>query len=169
MSRPLIIDKPYPTTDGLTPDAFSLRIVTAAYASSTGELNSILQYIYHSFNFTHNKMEKHAKTIEGVATAEMLHFRLLGDTVFALGAQPVLTEQPPFKYNFYSTKFVSYSRTLRNMIEDDIMAERYAICTYERMLCRLKNERVKEIISRILEDERLHIAAFKEILCDVSC
>ena len=51
------------------------------------------------------------------------------------------------------------------MAEDDIRAEKHAIRSYERMLCLLKNNRVRDIIERILEDEKLHLKAFDEILC----
>ena len=50
------------------------------------------------------------------------------------------------------------------MIEDDIMGEKRAIASYTKMLCRLKNEQLKAIISRILEDEKLHLEKLKEIL-----
>lgn len=50
------------------------------------------------------------------------------------------------------------------MAEDDVRAEKQAIHDYERMLRVLKNAKLKEIIERILEDERLHLAAFEDIL-----
>lgn len=169
MSKPLISDQPYPKTDGICPDVCTLKIITPAYSTSCGELNAVMQYIYHSLNFKHGGMKEHAETLEGIAIAEMIHFRLLGETIFALGAQPVFTSQPPFAYNFYSTKFVAYSRTLKNMIEDDVIDEKQAINGYERMLRHLKNESVKAIIARIIEDERLHLAALQKILSDFSC
>ena len=53
------------------------------------------------------------------------------------------------------------------MIEDDILGERHAICQYTKMLSRLKNEQVKKIVSRILEDEKLHLEKLKQILCEL--
>ena len=169
MSKPLIINEPYPTTDGICPDAYSLAVISPAYASSTGELNAILQYFYLFFNFEKHDLNDYAETLEGIAVAEMLHLKLLGETIMALGAQPIYCQNPPTAYNFYSTKFVSYSRNLVNMIEDDIMGEKHAICQYSRMLTRLKNEQVKAIVSRILEDEKLHLETLKEILNKLKC
>ncbi len=51
MPKSIHTNQPYPTTDGICPDAYSLRIVSPAYASNESELNAILQYIYHSVNF----------------------------------------------------------------------------------------------------------------------
>lgn len=158
------MNEPFPTTDGICPDAYSLAVISPAYASSTGELNAILQYLYHFFNFNKHGLEEYAETLESIAIAEMLHLKLLGETIMALGAQPIYCQNPPTAYNFYSTKFVSYSRNLVNMIEDDIMGEKHTICQYTKMLKRLKNEQVKAIVSRIMEDEKLHLKALTEIL-----
>ena len=168
MPKPLIADKPYPTTEGITPDCRALRIISPAYAASAGELTATLQYIYHAINFENKNKEEYASIIEQIAIAEMTHLKLLGNTIYALGAQPVYTAFPPAAFNFYSAKFVSYSCSLKNMLEDDIIAEKQAISSYERMIERLRNDKVKCIIERILEDEKLHLAVFRELLAKLS-
>ncbi|MDE6104334.1 MAG: manganese catalase family protein [Clostridia bacterium] len=165
MARPLTADKEFPTTEGLCPDAYSLAVISPAYASPTGELNAILQYFYHYFNFDKQGYKEYARDLESIAIAEMLHLELLGKTIMALGAQPIYCQNPPTAFNFYSAKYVTYSRNLVNMIEDDIISERRAIASYNKMLTRLKDDKVKSIISRILEDEKLHLDKLNEILC----
>lgn len=169
MPKPLILQEPYPTTEDISPDAYSLRIISPAYAWSYGELNAILQYIYHSFFFGKKGYDDIANTLTSIAIAEMKHLDILGQTILALGAAPVFTEFPPNRFNFYSTKYVAYSRTLKNMLEDDILGERRAISSYEKMLKCLKNKSVSEIIARILEDERLHLATLEKILSEFKC
>ena len=168
MPKPLIADKPYPTVEGISPDCRALRIISSAYASSTGELNAILQYNYHAVIFDSKALEEYAQLIDSIAVAEMIHLKLLGKTICALGALPVYTACPPAAFNFYSAKFVSYSRSLKNMVEDDVLAERHAVMSYARMLDRLRNEKVKDIIARILEDEKLHLQAFTDLLNKIS-
>ncbi len=167
MAKPLTINEKFPTTDGISPDAYSLAVISPAYASPTGELNAILQYVYHSLNFDSQGMKDIAETLESIAIAEMIHLKLLGKTISALGASPVYCQNPPTAFNFYSTKYVAYSRNLINMIEDDIMGEKHAICQYSKMLQRLKNEQVIAIVSRILDDEKLHLETLKEILSKI--
>lgn len=169
MPKPLIIDAEYPTTENLCQDAYSVSIISSAYASPSGELNSILQYFYHYFNFKKCKKDEYASVIESIAIAEMFHLKLLGNTITALGAQPIYCQNPPTAYNFYSTKYVTYSRDFINMIEDDILGERHAISQYSRMLIRLKNEQVKKIVSRIIEDEKLHLEKLNQILAELKC
>ncbi len=168
MPKPLIADKAYPTTDGISHDCRALRIISPAYASSTGEINAILQYNYHAVMFVGRGLDEYAELLDSIAVAEMIHLKLLGKLILALGAQPVYTALPPAGFNFYSTKFVAYSRSLKNMIEDDIISERHAIMSYAYMLDRLRNDRVSEIISRILEDEKLHLKSLTELLNKIS-
>lgn len=169
MPKPLTLHTDFPTTEGLCPDAYSLAVISPAYASPTGELNAILQYFFHVFNFDKQGYKEFANDLESIAIAEMLHLEILGKTIIALGAQPVYCQNPPTAYNFYSAKYVTYSRNLTNMIEDDILGERRAISLYQKMLCRLKNEQIKGIISRILEDEKLHLEKLKQILKELKC
>ena len=164
MPKPLTTENAYPTTEGISCDAYALRIISPAYAAPIGELNAILLYLYQSLCFKAAGYSEYADTIESIAIAEMFHLKLLGETIVALGAAPVFTACPPAMFNFYSTKYVTYSRSLICMAEDGVHAEKSAIRQYERMLCNLRNVKVSEIIARILEDERLHFAAFENIL-----
>lgn len=164
MPKPLIAEGEYPSLENLQCDPYAARIISAAYATSAGELNATLQYIYHSLNFGCCGDKKRADMLESIAIAEMHHLHLLGEALIRLGSSPVYSFLPPAHYNFYSTKFVAYSRSLRNMIEDDIMGEKYAIYGYERMLPRLKNDTLRALICRILEDEQLHLECLKDSL-----
>ena len=169
MPKPIRVDEPYPTTEGVCPDAYSLRIISPAYATSEGELNAILQYIYHSFFFDKKGYGEIADVLKGIAIAEMRHLDLLGETVLALGAAPVYSQYPACPFNFYSTKYVSYACSLKNMLEDDILGERRAIAAYKKMLRSLKSEQVKAIIARILADEVLHLEKLESILAEFKC
>ena len=164
MTKPLIAEKPYPTTEGISPDCRALRVISPAYASSAGELNSILQYNYHALFFSRKGMREYADLLDSVAQAEMIHLKLLGQTILALGAPPVYTAYPPAGFNYYSAKFVAYSRSLKNMLEDDVIAERHAVSAYTRMLTLLPEGGARAVVARILEDEKLHLAAFEGLL-----
>ncbi len=164
MPKPLIAEGAYPSLKDLQCDPYAARIISSAYATSAGELNASLQYIYHSISFLTADDKPRAELLKSIAIAEMMHIHMLGEALSRLGSQPVYSFSPPAHFNFYSTKFVAYSRTLRNMIEDDIMGEKYAIYGYERMLPRLKNSTLRSLICRILEDEHLHLQHLKSSL-----
>ena len=104
-----------------------------------------------------------------IAVAEMIHLELLGKTILALGAAPVYSRFPSSLFDFYSTKYVAYSASLKNMLEDDILGEKRAICSYEKMLKRLKNAKVSEIVSRIILDEKLHLEVLEKLYKEFKC
>lgn len=164
MPKPLTVPEPFPSIKDLCEDAYSLRIISPAYASSTGELNAILQYIYHSFFFERCGYADAAEKLVSIAVAEMQHLDLLGQTILALGAPPVYCRNPSTGFDFYSAKYVAYSRSLKFMLEDDILGEKQAISEYDNMLKRLKNPQVKKIVSRIRSDEILHLETLQGIL-----
>lgn len=169
MPKSLICDLPYPSTSDICPDALSLKIISPAYASHDSELNTILQYVYHAYFFDRKGYDVYNETLMSIAIAEMMHLELLGKTILALGAAPIYSRCPANTFDFYSTKYVAYSCTLKNMLEDDILGEKRAIGGYEKMLKQLKNEKVSEIVSRIILDEKLHLetlqALYKEFKC----
>lgn len=163
MTKPLTIDIPFPTLDEITPDCVSLKIIQCAYASPVGELNAIMQYVYHSVCFECAKEHEIANIIESISVAEMIHLKILGELIYKLGTQPVFAFQPTMPFNFYNAKYVNYSCNLINMVEDDVIGERTSIRYYENMLKKLKNDKVAEVIERICIDEKLHLERLNEI------
>ena len=166
MQKSMTLPEPFPSTKDIARDALSLRIISPAYASSQGELNAILQYIYHSFFFRKCGYDDVAEKLVSIAVAEMKHLDILGETILALGASPVYCRYPNTGFDFYSTKYVAYSQSLKFMLEDDIIGEKHAISEYSCMLKKLKNQSVADIIARIRADEILHLETLQSILCD---
>lgn len=164
MPKPLILSQPYPSSKELADDAYSLRIISPAYASSTGELNASLQYVYHSFFFEKCGYKDVAEKLVSIAVAEMQHLKILGQAILALGAPPMYCRNPSTGFDFYSAKYVAYSRSLKFMLEDDILGEKQAIFDYNKILKKLKNAQVKKIVSRIRDDEILHLETLQNIL-----
>lgn len=162
MEKALIVDIPYPTIENLSEDYISARIIMPAYASAHSELGAIMQYVYHHFYFEKYGDEETAKILTSISVAEMKHLNLLGETLIKLGVDPVFTKNPPYKTDFFSTSSVSYSKTAKKMLLDDIAGEMLAINEYNAMLEKLDNECVATVIKRILLDEELHLLALKK-------
>lgn len=164
MKGPLSIDLPYPSLVGIEKDIKSAVIIAPAYASMHGELNAILQYLYHYFNFKGLFDGETADVIMGICVSEMHHLKILGELLYKLGTDPIYTKMPPYGYNYYTSVGVSYSKTPIKMLLDDVSSEILAVKQYEKMADDLKNERVAAIIKRIMLDEELHIKILKERL-----
>ena len=160
MVKPLIVDLPYPEINAVTPSKKSAMIIAPAYSGLSGEITAILGYTYHSFYFN-EYCEEIALVLEGIAIAEMKHFDMLGRLMLKLGVSPIISQTPPYQYDFYNTSRVSYSKTPHKMLLDDITGEMKAIMEYKKMLEMLDDEYVSAIISRIILDEELHVKILK--------
>ena len=168
MVKRLAVNMPYPDTDGIKRDEKIARIISPAYASLSGELNAVMQYVYHYFNFKISDDADNADVMLGIALAEMNHLEKLGELLITLGVDPVYTAYPPYKTDFYSTRGISYSKTAVKMLLDDIAGELAAINEYQKILDKIpktdNGERVGAIIYRIIIDEELHVKILKDAL-----
>jgi bacterioferritin len=94
----------------------------------------------------------------------MHHMDLLGEMIINMGTEPIFTAYPPNTFNWWTARYVDYSNTPQRMLMSDIQGEINAIEDYQSMLKKLRNEQVAAVISRIILDEKVHLARFKEIL-----
>ncbi len=150
--------------DAIKEDGNALKIIMPAYAGRKGELNAILQYVYQAIVFGDVGKEEIGKKLMKIAADEMRHFEWLGTAIIRLGAPPVFSACPPYPVGFYTAENVNYCKNPRQMICISICGEENAIAEYEGMLYSLKNPAVSMLISRILEDEKKHLATLQEIL-----
>ncbi len=166
--KPLIVDLPYPSIENVQKNLRDARVIAPAYAGHHGEATAIFQYVYHHFYFEKYLQEDIAKTLMCISLAEMEHLEILGSLLLKLGADPVFTVRPPYRFNPYSTAFVKYGKEPQKMLLEDISSELTAIADYEKMLPNLIDENVSALISRIILDEQLHVQALKKALEQIS-
>ena len=168
MRKKYSVDLPYPSFDGIEKDPISAKIIAPAYAGLKGELAATLQYVYHHYFFEETN-EEIANALMGIAISEMHHLEILGKLLLKLGVEPIYSQCPPLKWNFYSPSEISYTKNPQKMLMDDIMGELLAIKEYEKMIKLLENEQVSAVISRIILDEELHVKVLKNFLGEQSC
>ena len=164
MKKPLIVSLPYPSLDDIEKDKKTAVILSRAYAGCHGELNAILQYIYHHFHFNDLRKKEHAEKLIEISIAEMLHLSLLGEALLKLGLDPQYITYSPLFNNFYSTKNVSYSKQIDKMLLDDLSGELVAIEEYKEISQSINNPKIQALLSRIILDEELHVQVLKEIM-----
>ena len=96
----LQVDLPYPSTEGLGEDVRSVKIISPAYADRGSEMTAVLQYVFQSVVFGALGMKKYSETLLSIAIAEMEHLEILGTILYEMGALPVFTSRPPYKFIF---------------------------------------------------------------------
>ena len=161
--KALTAELPYPGLEGIQESSESICIIAPAYAGRGSEMTATLQYVYQSIIFSGLKMQEISDTLLSIAIAEMEHLELLGKMILKMGAKPIYSERPPVPSRFYTTSYVGYSVQPQKMIADDIRGETEAIEGYTCMAEKLKDEQAAAIISRIILDEKVHLAQLKKI------
>ena len=90
----------------------------------------------------------------------MFHHELLGSTIVKCGGTPYIGTMR----EFWTGRSVSYAKDLRLALNNDIASETAAIAGYKKTLLCLSNESIKRLISRIIEDEEVHLRLFEDYL-----
>lgn len=148
----------YPDFATLKPDLQSALIIYPLYAGLHGELESALFYFEQFFLLKEQKGNEMRDVFLGILSCEIRHLSYLYKTLYFLGVRPKLNEN---NKHFCAKKEIK-SQTLSEIFLDALAMESVAVNEYLSVLNKLKNEKVKKIIERILLDERLHCNILQE-------
>jgi len=120
------------------------------------EHSAIVQYLYHIFLIGKPEI---TEEIEKIARQEMRHLKWFAQKVVQLGAQVELGRiEEMIKVG---------GPDWASMLENDVDAERLAIDTYTRQLEEVKDDSVKRLLERVINDESHHKLEFSELLQQV--
>lgn len=153
------IDKPYPRIVGAKQDPITIGILKNLAMSKKGELIAVLTYIYQSV-IADKTNEDIAKIFEEVAVVEMMHLDMLMHAITAFGGNPKYEDAHG---NFLSTMSVNYNTKLKDMLEANIAGESMTAAEYREATKHVTNESLKDLLTRIAQDEDRHLEIFKQI------
>lgn len=148
-------DLPYPKVEA-DRNLNEAKLIMPHYSGNMSELTAVLTYCYQ--NYVTPSYEDVRRAVLGVAKCEMLHHKLLGDTIVKLGGYPIMAGR-----TYFNGSFVNYTVDPKKFLDQNIAAEQNVILNYERLILNLKTESIKALIERIILDEELHIEIFKEL------
>ncbi len=160
--QPLIVDMPYPSLSGIEKNPKYVKLIEQAYAGRHGELTAILQYVYQSVYFKKEGKDGTADKIMQIAVAEMKHLKILASLILVLGKDPIYATTGFFGPSFFDASFVSYCKSPKKMLIDDLSDELIAIDFYKSAAEDIKDEKVAAVLKRIMLDEELHAVILKE-------
>lgn len=153
------VNKPYPEIINATNDKVAVNILKNLATSKTGELGGVLQYIYQSVVSDRINPEI-AKIFEEISIVEMTHLDMLMHAIVDFGGIPKYEDG---QGNIFNTSQINYTLKLKDMLEGNIADETMAIRDYTQAINSVTNQSLKDLLSRILEDEKLHLDVFKYI------
>ena len=162
------VNKEYPEITVTSLPFEVIRKIKSIYADSRSEMTSVMQYIYQHFILgSANGLENISHTMEQISVTEMEHYEMLAKILVKCGVDPrncVYIDNNIDICDYWKASFVNYTRDFINIFEENIKLEQAGINSYLELIQMTDNENLKEIVERIIEDERSHIAYFKSVL-----
>ena len=158
------LDIPYPKVKVEEKNPYYADLLSEDYAGRTSETTATLLYSYQHFN-TFDSNEEFSKIIEEIAIVEMKHLEMLGKTIKLLGREPIYKTCEASRGDcvMWSASNIDYSTRLKEMLEVDIREESKAIKIYESHKKLIKDKYIKNMLDRIILDEKRHLEIFKSL------
>ena len=162
--RPIMTDLPYPPIQVDGKNQVYADLLSVDYCGAVSELSAITQYINNENRLCLTACPL-ARTLLGIALAEMMHLQKLGELIQLLGGEVSFSaRQPDGRQLLWTPDYLSLSRDTRRMLCAAIEAERDAIAQYEAHMRKIKDECVNAVLRRIVRDEEYHIVLLRGLM-----
>lgn len=161
--RPAMADLPYPPIQVKEKNLVYASLLSIDYCGSVSELSAITQYINNE-----NRMScMHcplAKTILGIAMAEMMHLQKLGELIHLLGGKvDFAAKQQNGRMRLWTPDYLTLPDQIEKMIAADIEAEQAAVNQYRMHIKMIRDADVNAVLGRIIKDEEYHIMLLRSL------
>lgn len=162
--RPAMADLPYPPIQVCGKNQAYANLLSVDYCGSVSELSAVTQYI-NSENRLSLRNCPVARTLLGIAVAEMMHLQKLRELIILLGGGLDFTA----KYRngsrrMWTPKYLTLSESIKGVVQANIEAEKAAIEQYTAHIRMIRDEDVNAVLERIIKDEEYHILLLKALL-----
>lgn len=162
--KPIMMDLPYPPTRVKERNQDYANLLSVDYCGAVSEMSAITQYINNENRMSCEKCPL-AKSILGIAMAEMIHLQKLGELIFLLGGTIDFTaRQRNGRPRLWTPDYLTIPENALKMILADIEAEKAAINQYRMHIKMIKDEHVNAVLERIIKDEEYHIMVLQALL-----
>lgn len=162
--KPIMMDLPYPPVRVKERNQDYANLLSVDYCGAVSEMSAITQYINNENRMSCEKCPL-AKSILGIAMAEMIHLQKLGELIFLLGGTIDFTaRQRNGRPRLWTPDYLAIPENVVKMILADIEAEKAAINQYRMHIKVIKDECVNAVLERIIKDEEYHIMVLQALL-----
>ena len=165
--RPIMVDLPYPSIQVRGKNQAYANLLRVDYCGAVSELSAITQYINNENRLSGERCSI-AKTLLGIAMAEMTHLQKLGELIALLGGVvDFAVRQQNGRPKMWTPEYLTIPEQVRPMLLADIEAERAAIKQYTMHMKMIQDDCVNAVLARIIKDEEYHIMLLQALLQDV--
>lgn len=162
--RPIMVDLPYPPIQVKEKNPAYANLLSIDYCGSVSELSAITQYINNE-NCLSSQNCSVAKTILGIAIAEMIHLQKLGELISLLGGNIDFTaKQQNGRQKMWTPEYLTIPKNLQKMLQADIEAEKGAVNQYRMHIKMIDDHYIRNVLERIIMDEEYHIMLLQVLM-----
>lgn len=154
--EPLNLPLPYPEIKVREQNQFYANLLTLNYCGSVSELTAVLQYIHGESCLCCHSCST-AKTILGMAVAEMVHLQKLGEMILLLGGTIDFSYKTRTGMQMWSPVYTNLASDEAQIIAVNLESEQEAIDQYRDHMSRIEDDYVNALLARIIQDEEYHI------------
>lgn len=156
---PTHVNGDLPTITNITPSARTVHILKNLCYDRFSEMTALTTYLYQDWSWFPFRAD-FADAMEKIAIVEMTHLDALSNAIVSFGGKPDFSMDG----KFWNAKSVNFNISLQSALNENIRAEEGAIEEYQKAIANVENESLKRLFERIIEDEKLHIVIFKQML-----
>lgn len=155
----------YPPVAVEGPNEEYAQLMLGNLGGYNSEMTTVGSYFYHHL-VTAATDPTLSELFLKIAQVEMRHMELFGQLAVRLGADPRLWECRKGQYRFWTPGYISYPQDICSILRASFAGEQEAVRRYRQQISVVQDQSVRAILQRILQDEQLHAALFKERLQD---
>lgn len=162
--KPAMLDLRYPPIQVERRNPDYAAILSFDYCGPVSELSAITQYINNENRLCLTSCPL-ARTLLGIAMAEMMHLQKLGELIVLLGGEvDFFAIRPNGAQVQWTPSCLTLPKNVRKMLCADIQAEKDAIAQYKEHIGMIDDECVNAVLRRIIRDEEYHIILLQALL-----
>ena len=138
-------------------------LLNVDYCGFVSELSAITQYINNENRISFEECAM-ARTLLGIAIAEMMHLQKLGELIVLLGGNVDFScKTCNGRPKLWSPEYLTIPENIDKMLTADIEAEKDAVRQYEMHIKMIDDDCVNAVLRRIILDEEYHIMLLKSL------
>lgn len=162
--RPAMADLPYPPIRTCGQNPAYAALLSADHSGMVSEMTAITQYISNE-NRLSAELCPLARSILGIAIAEMMHLQKLGELICLLGGNVDFTARyRGGKSRMWTPQYLTFPAGAKEMLLADIESEKQAIAQYTAHIKMIEDSCVNAVLKRIIVDEEYHIMLLQGLL-----
>ncbi|MDO5422965.1 MAG: ferritin-like domain-containing protein [Eubacteriales bacterium] len=166
--KPIMMDLPYPPMQVKEKNLAYAQMLSFDYCGSVSEMTAIAQYINNENRLFCERCPL-AKTILGIAMAEMIHLQKLGELIHLLGGSiDFLAKHQNGRKSMWTPEYLTIPGNARNMLLADIESEKAAINQYRMHEKMIRDPHINAVLERIVKDEEYHILILRTLLNELA-